>query len=402
MKRISIILGIVMVMTFTACSESDFAENYANPSKIAEAQVDRMFSGYLYQNREYVLPAYWNYFVVLRTTLTRYTQAVGWINDTNQYVPGEAGIGGRWGNYYTFLAHFREFEKLYNNLSTEEQAEMRIFMIAAQIYLYDHTQKVVDLHGDIPFTEAGKLSQNGGDYQASLAPYDTAQEVYTIMLDGLQGFADELNSISIDQAVQASFETQDFVNNGDITAWKKYCNSLRLRMLTRVSGSSEFQARAQSEISQILGNSGTYPVIDSNAENIDLDVMDLDSPIHSKGFRSGLEDWDGNLAGKAMIDHMNNNADPRLRAMFEPGAGAGGVYNGLDPLATNADQTVEFAAGNVSIYNRSTLTRNQYFPGLLFTAAEVSYLKAEAYLATNDAMAQASYEEGIRQSTEFY
>jgi hypothetical protein len=66
--------------------------------------------------------------------------------------------------------------------------------------------------------------------------------------------------------------------------------------------------------------------------------------------------------------------------MFEPGANAAGVYNGLDPLATSAVQTTLVAGGTLSIYNRSTLSRNEYFPGVLITAAEVSFLAAEAYL----------------------
>jgi len=132
-------------------------------------------------------------------------------------------------------------------------------------------------------------------------------------------------------------------------------------------------------------------------------VTNLSSEIHSKNFRTGLEDWNGNLAGKAMIDHMKANNDPRLRALFEPGANAGGVYNGLDPLLTEAAQTTLVNGGTLAIYNRSTLSRNQYFPGVLMNAAEVSFLKAEAYLkANNNAAAKTAYNEGISQSVKFY
>ncbi|HUH46194.1 MAG TPA: SusD/RagB family nutrient-binding outer membrane lipoprotein, partial [Arenibacter sp.] len=355
-----------------------------------------------YTNREYVLPAYTNYFVVLRTTLTRYTQTVGWINAANQYVPGEAGIGSRWSNYYSFLAHYRELEKVYNALPQADQDNLRIYMLTATIYLYDHTQRVVDLHGDIPFSKAGRLSQNGGDYINSLAGYDSAQEIYTTMLDGLKGFADELNAINVSAGTQVIFQTHDFVNNGDLNLWKKYCNSLRLRMLTRVSGVSEFQARSQSEIAAILGNPTQYPVVDINAENIQMDVISLDTDINSKGFRDGLESWDGNLAGKKMIDHMLDNADPRLRAMFEPGEEAAGVYMGLDPLLVESVQTGLFNAGLVSIYNRSTMSRNEFFPGILMTASEVSLLKAEYYLNTNNALAKSNYEDAIANSIDFY
>jgi hypothetical protein len=48
----------------------------------------------------------------------------------------------------------------------------------------------------------------------------------------------------------------------------------------------------------ILGDPGKYPVVETNAENVQVDVFDLNSPINAKGFQSGLEDWFGNLAGK--------------------------------------------------------------------------------------------------------
>src|SRR5690606_515161 len=110
----------------------------------------------------------------------------------------------------------------------------------------------------------------------------------------------------------------------------------------------------------------------NNDENIMIRVRDLvNGGINSSGFQSGLEDWNGNIAGKAMIDHMKENADPRLRAIFEPGENANGQYNGLGTLLNAGDQTNAINSGTLSIYNRSTITRNHYFPGILITAAEV-------------------------------
>ncbi|MCU7548783.1 SusD/RagB family nutrient-binding outer membrane lipoprotein [Chitinophagaceae bacterium LB-8] len=403
MKKILFILVATGAISLTACKKSDFADSYANPSSVANSNVEKQFAGFLASNRWYVLPDYWNYFVVLRTTLNHYNQAVGWANSANQYVPGAASITDRWNNYYNFLAQFRELENIYAKLPEDDQKDRRIFMIAATIYLYDHTQKVVDLHGDIPWSEAGKMSANGGDYANSLPKYDKADAIYTKMLDDLKGFADELNTISIKNPIQEGFKNQDFVNNGDLAIWKKYCNSLRLRMLARVSGVTAFQSRVATETAAILGDPNKYPLITDNADNVLINVYNLNSEIHSKNFRTGLEDWDGNIAGKAMIDHMKTNSDPRLRAIFEPGANAGGVYNGLDPMLNSSTQTSLIAGGTMSIYNRSTLSRNQYFPGVLITAAEVSYLVAEAYLrAGNDAAAKTAYNKGIAQSTEFY
>ena len=403
MKKLLIILALAYMAVFSACTKSDFKESYTDPSKISESTVEKQFSGVLASNRWYVLPEYWNYFVVLRTTLNRYNQVVGWVNTANQYVPGNAGITDRWNNYYNFLAQYRELEKIYSGLSAEDKADKRIYMIAAAIYFYDHTEKVVTLHGSIPWSEAGLLSTKGGDYQNSYPKYDNAEAIYTKILDDLKAFSTELNSITIKPGILTGFKTQDFINKGEVTSWKKYNNSLRLRILARVSGATAFQTRAATEVAEILATPATYPIINSNAENIQINVTNLNSEIHSKNFRTGLEDWNGNLAGKAMIDHMKTNSDPRLRAMFEPGANAAGVYNGLDPLLTEATQTTLVNGGTIAIYNRSTLSRNEYFPGVIINAAEVSFLKAEAYLrAGNNTAAKTAYNEGISQSIKFY
>jgi hypothetical protein len=412
MKKILLITVAVVAIGFAACKKSDFEDSYSDQSKVTVASVEKQFAGvltsYTWANSDkgqhgYVVPNYWNYFVVLRTTLLHYTQAVGWENSDNQYVPGIASIGDHWKDYYYFLAQYRELESIYSKLTPTDQADNRIYMIAATIFLYDQTQKMIDLHGDIPWSEAGKLSTNGGNYTASLAHYDDAAAIYTKMLDDLKGFSDELNSISVKAYIQNVFEDQDIVNHGSLTMWKKYNNSLRLRMLTRVSGASAFTSRASSEIAAILAAPAKYPVVTSNAENIKVSVYDLSSDINSKSFQGGLEDWNGNLASKAMIDHMKTNTDPRLRAMFEPGASAGGVYTGVDPLANRTTQNTNIANGKIAIYNRSTISRNQFFPGIIITAAEVSFLMAEYYLkAGSSASAQTAYETGIQQSIEYY
>jgi hypothetical protein len=401
-KRFSI-LAVSLSLSFTACQMSDFEKSYTDPSKISVSSVEKQFSGFLQANKAYVVPDYTNYFVVNRITLNRYSQVVGWVNSENQYVPGSAAIGERWKTYYDFLTQYREMEKIYNALNEVDKADRRIYIIAATAYLYEHTQKMVDLHGDIPFFEAGKLSTNGGNYSASYPKYDTAEAIYTKMLDDLKGYSDELNTLTVKSGIATGFKTQDFVMNGDMSSWKRYVNSLRLRMLTRVSGTQAFAARAKAEMAQILGDAAKYPVVTHNVQNIMIDIQDLGSPINSKGFQTGLEDWNGNVAGKLMIDQMNANMDPRLRYLFEPGTAADGVYEGLDPMATASVQTEKIASNKMTIYNRSTVSRNQYFPGLLITAAEVSLLSAEYYLnAGNDAMAATHYQNAIKQSIEMY
>ncbi|WP_375583298.1 SusD/RagB family nutrient-binding outer membrane lipoprotein [Cyclobacterium xiamenense] len=403
MKNKLVILSLALLIGLAGCQYSEFEENYTDPSKVSETSVEKQFTGFMIANRTYVLPSYWNYFVVLRITLNRYTQAVGWANEENQYVPGSAAINDRWNNYYQFLAQYRELEKVYAELTDVQKQNNRVFMIAAATYLYDHTQKIVDLHGAIPFSEAGMLSTNGGDFGKSYPGYDEPQAIYTKMLDDLAGFADELRTMTINPGILTGFQTQDLINRGDIDMWLKYINSLRLRMLTRVSGTSEFSSRATAEINAILSNPTNYPIVSSNADNITFRKHELGTLIGANDFQTGLEDWNGNIAGKVILEHMLTNGDPRLSYVFEPGEAAEGEYIGLDPFLSSSEQTELIGSNTVAIYNRSTLSRNQYFPGMLINSSQVHFMAAEHYLkAGQDAQAKAHYETGIRESVHYY
>jgi hypothetical protein len=266
---------------------------------------------------------------------------------------------------------------------------------------------LISLHGDIPFLKAGMLSANGGDYEASSAPFDSAEALYTKMLDELKSMATELNTITLNAGYQQSFKTQDFINKGDITAWKRYCNSLRLKMLNRVSGVASMTSRSNTEIAEILGNATTYPIVESNDQNVQINIFNVSAGgININDFQGALESgstWFINTAGKKMIDHMNTNVDPRLPIIFEPGEKAGGKFTGIDPMGVNADQSLQNNNGLIAIYNRYTISRNKYLPGTIYNAAQINLIKAEYYLrAGNDASAKAAYEKAIDQSVKFY
>lgn len=403
MEKKFIVLIITVLVMASACSKEDFSEAYRDPSRIDQTSVERQFTGFLQANVHYVVPHYWDFFVVRRTTTNRWLQATGWVNAERQYIPGAAAITDRWNNFYGFLAQFREFERVFNQLPEAEKALKRIYLIAATAYFYDHTQRVVDLHGDIPWSQAGMMSTHGGNFRISYPEYDTAESIYTKMLNDLQAFAAELEApgFAIPAGVQVGFTTQDIVNRGSLDRWRRYINSLRLRMLLRVSGVPAFQARATTEMAQILANPAN--IVLENTHNIQINVHDVNSNIHSRDFRAGLEDWSGNLAGSAMISHMVTNADPRLRVMFEPGANAAGVFIGLDPMALAGPQEAAVLAGTIAMYNRSTFSRNQFFPGMLMSAAETNLNAAEALLrAGNTTDAKIFYERAIRQSIAFY
>ena len=405
MKKNIVFVVLMLLLSVTACKKDKFAEYYVDPSSIGATTIEKQFSGAISSTLDYTMYRYWNYFVVLQNTALHYTQAVAWINGPKQYEPGAAAIGDRWKSYYGFVAQYKEMLKVYAAAPTSEQKDKRIYMIAATMFFYDQTQKVVDLHGDIPWSAAGLMSTNNGDYGKSYAKYDDAATIYTKMLDDLKGYADELNTLTVPAALAGVFKTQDFINKGDLTMWKKYCNSLRVRMLMRVSGVASFQSRVSTELAAIVGAPTTYPVCSTSSDNILIKVNSLDNSSVTSDLYDGIIGWGSNdRANKMMIDTMQNNADPRLRAMFQPGALTAPKYVGMDPLMNASAQQLLFAADNLARYNISTISKNKKLPGILITSAETQLLLADYYLniANNDAAAKTAYETGIKVSIDYY
>lgn len=381
-----------------SCADENFYDAYRDPGKIVQTTVPKQFAGFMKINFEDVIPSYWNYYTVLRSTSLTYAQAHGFTNTTGRYVPGPA-VNDRWNRYYKFIAQYRELEKVMGTLSPADLAESRIYAVTSTIYLYDHTSKMIDNFGDIPFSEAGKIGSTGGDYAAALAKYDNQTELYVKMLDDLKAFSTELNTITLSVNTEREFKNQDLINKGNLVMWKNYCNSIRLRMLNRVSAFPALTARANSEMAEIIAEA---KIVDENAENIAFRVYTQDTDLDTSGFFDAVEGANNNIAPKPMIDHMNANSDPREAWLFEKGTTAT-TYVGLDPTLTSGQQDQLISDGKIAIYNRSVISRNDWLPGTLMNAAEVNLILAEYYSRNGNATtAKTHFEKAIRQSVEYY
>jgi hypothetical protein len=382
-------------LIFNSCKKSDLETLYPNPAQSSTATVENFLTGVIASANPVVLPLYWRFFVVEQPTLGHYTQTMGWVNSKDQFIPPAAAMDWRWNTYYNTLTQFRVMENLYNKLETANQAEYRIFMMAATIFFYDQTQQTVDLFGDIPWSEAGKVREIG-NLDESLPKYDDAKTIYTTILADLKVMADEFTTISVPTFYAGLFAKKDFLNHGDIVMWQKYCNSLRLRLLMRGS-----DVMPTAEIGEILNNPTKYPVIESNADAIMLDEPGPDLWAGQE-IRSAMETWGVyDVAPYAMVKNMMDNADPRLDITFDPNKN--GEWIGMNPLENASVQNQKLSDGLVARYDTSSFTRNTFFPGFIITAAEVSFMKAEAIqkgFATGDA--KAAYETGIDQSIDMW
>lgn len=191
--------------------------------------------------------------------------------------------------------------------------------------------------------------------------------------------------------------------------WQRYVNSLRLRVATHLASNGDLTSEARSAIQTMLSNPATYPMVDTNAENTTVAQSD-DAFNFDKDLQDAIENSTYNRMSGFMQRALNantDNPDPRLEVLYD--ANWDNQYIGLDPTESAADQEANMAIsthGTAKYYaalDTSTFTRNPGFPGIWMTAAEVAFMKAEAYAnnwASGDA--KAAYIDGVKLSTEFY
>ena len=132
MKKI-IFSGLILMLFATACTKKQFSDAYTNPTKLAETTVDRQFAGVLASELNYVMYHYWDYFVVYQNTVIPWSQTAVTLNSNGRYIPGAAAVSDFWNNYYNLVAQYKDLLKVYGILSTADQTNNKIYVIAATI-----------------------------------------------------------------------------------------------------------------------------------------------------------------------------------------------------------------------------------------------------------------------------
>jgi len=395
-----------MVFNLCSCSDDDYNSKYADPSKTNTASCEKLMTGVFYQGRDYTFNTYWRMYTWDNGIFGTYAQTIGFTNSQETlYNAQDSYANDRWANFYNVLTQFKILEKTYSELDENLKPTYRIFVCLAEIFVYDHLSQVIDIFGDVPYSKAGFLAITGNVVE-SYASYDSATELYTMMLDNLGSLYTEINSISGNLPPLASsyLPSQDFINKGDLSLWMKYCNSLRLRLATRVASQGTLSSKGQQVISEILN--GNLPLIANSAETIKL-IPDSDGFNYETQFRDGYKDH--SRASQAMIDVLTKSVtgenDPRLPIMYS--TNAAGEYRGLSTSEVYDDQSRNIALPESQrVYSRidsTTVIYNKNLRSPIMTAAEVDFLRAEAYQrgwASGDA--KQAFIDGMLHSTEFY
>lgn len=157
---------------------------------------------------------------------------------------------------------------------------------------------LVETYGDIPYEEAL-------DIDNLLPKYDDAETVYLNLVNRLDTAIASMNS-------ESSFNSsEDMIYGGDVESWKKFANTLKLRMglmLADVNGglSKDIVESAYAGVFQSNADDASYAYSSSAPNN---------NPLNNNLVLSGRNDY---VAGKTLVDIMNNLNDPRRANYFDP------------------------------------------------------------------------------------
>lgn len=194
--------------------------------------------------------------LVLPNALTRsaavlrfYNTNAMWINGYTVNAGGYGGWGsvvtynytttsydGLWGTAYDDLINYQYIEE-----TTADDPSKAYFNAVAKVMKVWGFHMLVDVFGDVPYFEALQGSAN-------VSPaYDSQSVIY-------QDLVTQLNTaITMFTSSQGAngLGSADVMFGGDVTKWAKFANTLKLRLLLRMSGASATSSFAASEFASM-------------------------------------------------------------------------------------------------------------------------------------------------------
>ncbi|HNW72503.1 MAG: SusD/RagB family nutrient-binding outer membrane lipoprotein [Bacteroidales bacterium] len=265
-------------------------------------------------------------------------------------------------------------------------------------------QIMADTWGDIPYQEAFQ-----GDAEAPIytPKYDKLQAIYANFLTELKTAVDRINLDA------PGFLSGDNIYGGDMGLWKKFGNSLRLRVAMRMSATDNYAAAKA--IFEEVGEDG---LILSNMENAKFPYIGQapnNSPLYDAYWTNARNDFTTcktlvNLL-KGVDDTLNAKpnpfhgmVDPRLQ-IYSRIRNASMGYIGM-PYGMTEGQTQQYWAKKwcpsfygAAAYNVNTaiVILNAKYAPVFMEAAEVEFMLSEL-----NSFSQEHYEHGVRASMEHW
>lgn len=305
------IITVVMLLLTISCQ--DLTEINTSPNQLAASDI----------NVKYVLTS------VLSSTATYYIRPNVYggtvtLSEAMQYMQRDYID---WQGTNTFVwtpvalsslyAPLKNSQYIYENAQSETLEGNKKFYTAVGLIMRSFWYGfMTSLYGDIPYSEAMKAQ--AGNFTPV---YDAQKDIFKGILADLKTANELLTAVtSVDGAAAA-----DIMYGGDITKWRKFANSLRLRFLIRLSEKLTDMSAAgvdvKAEVNTMVGNATTYPIFTSSSDNASITFPGTDA---TNGWYGGPTGWSNRSEFyrrkpcATFVNELRTNLDPRLTVFIRP------------------------------------------------------------------------------------
>lgn len=279
-------------------------------------------------------------------------------------------VNDYWGRYYSrTLRDLDEIIKLNNAgtaAGTPRAKNQNAVALILKVCVFHH---MTDIWGPIPYSEA----LTGSEIRTP--KYDSQKDVYTGLDRDLQ------NAIADIDEGEGSFGSADIIYGGDMTKWKKFANSMRLRIGMRMSDVESGTAKGIVESAA----AGAFTSNDDNAAFTYLGGQPNNNPLNQDRIERGNADF---CISEILIDKtLKPINDPRLAAFVDEKVNGGGYFGrpfGQTPGVAAGEPPEDYSqpSGALAVQNSSAFNTYDVLaataPMKLMSYAEVCFILSEA------------------------
>ncbi len=300
---------------------------------------------------------------LMQVTAPRYSTSGG----LHRYAVTPSSNNGIWTSFYSAMNDVQDMYAIADRLNEPN------YKAIALIYKCWAYSILTDCFGDVPFSEATKAAQG-----VVKPKFDTQKDIYIQLLKDLETANSLINTAKAltygGDMVYSSNALSGTVNPG-MVKWKKFCNSLRLRLLLRIF-KRDGEVNVTEQINLILNNPTQYPLFSTAADDAIFRYPGT-YPYYNPYYNARLLDWrQGDYFTLFFMDKMNADDDPR-RAVWATQVAVNGV-NVYQGIRSGYESTLEYPTDKNSSYNDNLKTLPQL--GIMMTNAELEFIKAELAL----------------------
>ena len=409
MKK-SIVLLLIFFIGFSSCDKG-FEDINENPLDPTEVNYEAIFNGLVNSLR-----LGWDRQLFLHNEILYDVTELGVVT-AKTFGNINAGTEDVWGNYYKALKNARELEASLEQLTINDPEAADLAKAQIKILMAYKTFQIIDLFGDIPYTEAGKAY---GDDAIIRPAYDDDKEIYLSLLKDLKEASKLLIEAPGNTALgnpYLRYGTYDALFGDNLSLWVKFSNSMQLKYLVRIY--DQEMGMVDDEIADMLSNG--YSFI---GEGEDVVMSPATQGWSNEGVNWSFREHNKLRLGSTMWDFMTENdevVDPRAQIFFEtnnndewvafPQVSDGNtIQSGGAPYNKDIRDNVYDNKGVENIYasfNFYLVRDEQDVPEILLSAAEVKFLFAEIFLrgigtAQDESIASFRYQEGMLLSMKYW